>query len=303
MGAGHAHFERGYERMIRARLPILQLLGRPKRIFRSVVQRRRLGASIRESDRFIVGYPKSGSTWVSFFMAGVIADRRGVQWDPLDFNFQYQFVPDVNGLVRRGSLREYAQFPDPRVFRCHSEFNPILPKVVYLVRDPRDVTVSYYHHRRRLDPEFRTPIDRFASAQRLWREDWGAHVLGWLEGAVSDRCLFVRYEDLKRDPETHLGAIAAFSGYPLKRGEAKRFVELSSFERMQKSVERVEKAQGMTIRFVRRGKVGGWQDELCIQSARHIEERYAELMTRLGYLPQADGFDHGSRSGLAFTRS
>ena len=36
--------------------------------------------------------------------------------------------------------------PRPRVLKSHESFQPHYPSVIYIVRDPRDVAVSYYHH-------------------------------------------------------------------------------------------------------------------------------------------------------------
>jgi hypothetical protein len=36
--------------------------------------------------------------------------------------------------------------PRPRLLKSHECFQPHYPGVTYIVRDPRDVAISYYHH-------------------------------------------------------------------------------------------------------------------------------------------------------------
>lgn len=256
----------------------------------------RLARSIRPSDVFIVTYPKSGTTWLTFLIANMLRRESGA---PLDLQTCGRYVPEINGIYNRcGSLRDYAALPDPRVFVAHAPYTPLFPKVVYMLRDPRDVLVSYYHHQRLTDPDFRDTLQDFATRRFHFPCPWDEHVAGWLLARRNPRILPVRYEDMLLNAAEVLGRVVRFAGIPCVEVDLLRAVEASRFERMRSAEERFgfTGAKGSQAeRFVRRGKSGGWRDELDDSTVRKIEARFGPVMRRVGYDPTTDiGFPGGS---------
>src|SRR4051812_24477753 len=97
-------------------------------------------ASIRPADLFICSFPKSGTTWLGYLLANLLKADPAEALDLKSFN---RYVPDVNlQYTKRGDLREHDHRADPRVLLCHATHDAKLPKVVYVLRDPRDVMVS-----------------------------------------------------------------------------------------------------------------------------------------------------------------
>ncbi len=148
-------------------------------------------------DVFVVSYPKSGNTWVRFLIAHLVAEGR-----PVDFSSVQEIVPGIDWLPAN-KLRSLAR---PRILKSHEYFDPRYGKLLYLVRDPRDVVVSYYHHdiRRRLIPEgypMEQYVERFLDGRLDPYGSWHEHVGSWLGARESDPgFLLVRYEDLSAAP-------------------------------------------------------------------------------------------------------
>ncbi len=255
------------------------------------IVRQIFGASLRSRDVFIVSYPKSGTTWVRFLLASILYEKSlpEVPEIPLNINDTQKYAPDINYEyfeARMKSLRAYKHLPDPRIFSVHAYYDPQFPKVIYLVRDPQDVMVSYYYYHRRIHADFNMSIDKFIINNKMRPGDWGVHVAGWLAHAESDRLLWVRYEDLKSDSHYWFRKIVDFCGLDVSEEELIRALENSSFENMRRQEDSFgySKAKGdLSIPFMRQGKVGSGRDELNQELVEIIQKRYSELMSRLGY--------------------
>ncbi len=256
-----------------------------------VIGRARLRRSIRRTDVFIVAFPKSGTTWVSYFMARLLWRRTGTFDEPTDiFEFQ-DIIPPVNR--EYFGLKPIPRFPklrDPRIFRLHAPYDSLLPRVVYLVRDPRAVLVSYYHYKRRTEAGFRKTLPEYIEENATWPCDWGDHVRDWLEHPVPERILWVRYEDLHERPGFEFERISRFCGHAAREDELTACMREASFRAMRKREEEASAADhavDATVPFMRTGRVDAWREDLDARSVDLIETRYGALMRRLDYPPQA----------------
>lgn len=248
--------------------------------------RTKFRASIRPSDTFLVTYPRSGTTWATFFLANVLRSRLS---DQVNLKTIVESVPDVNEeYFGRGSLATYETLRDPRIFSVHAQCDPAFRKVVYLLRDPRDVMVSYWHFRRLTDPKFGLTLAQFVYTDNHWPCPWDEHVAGWLLRNEHPDLLVVRYEEMREDTIGIVGRILDFVGLRTEKNFLESAIRASRFENMQA----LEKKHGFSLigdeglrdeRFVRRGQIGGWQDELDDASLRILEDKYSQVMERVGY--------------------
>jgi hypothetical protein len=237
-------------------------------------------------DAFIVSFPRSGNTWTRFLIANLINTE-----EPVTFSNIERVIPDTSSL----SSRTLKRIPRPRILKSHEYFDPRYQKVVYLVRDPRDVLISLYHFRRKcrmIDDNY--PIEKYV--MRFLEGDmdvsWGEHVGSWLGArGKHDGLLLVRYEDLLEDPSRQLRRIAAFLGVDASPERAALAIERSAADRLRK-LEKVESEKWVTTKgrrrdvpFVGAAKSGGWRSYLPRISAELIESAWGDLMKTLGYEP------------------
>lgn len=249
-----------------------------------------LGTGVRPSDIFIVGHPKSGMTWMEFLLSYAILEREND--NAVTFRTQYDYVPDLSAVGPRDPLFLgcYAGRPAPRVFFTHTPSDPRLlrGRVVYVLRDPRDVLVSYYHHHRRRVQGFNLSLSAFVRKEDTYPCPWDVHVRGWLEGPRRERIFVVRYEELRADTAGGLAQILQFCAVPHTPANIERAVRLSDFKRM-KEVEQAfpenKPVYEKGATFVRRGKVGGWRDELSAADIAYLQERLGPTMKAYGYEP------------------
>jgi hypothetical protein len=160
-----------------------------------------------------------------------------------------------------------AEVDRPRFIKSHAPFRFQYPQVIYIVRDGRDVAVSYYHHHIRkgwIDSE--TPFSSFLKKFNKGELDdfgiWGEHVTTWIKQA--NQLLLVRYEDLQEDAETELRRVLNFAELEVEETAVKSAVEASAFENMRRKEEDHREKTGLpdgdpTKKFMRKGKQGNWK--------------------------------------------
>src|SRR5215475_9391593 len=83
-------------------------------------------------DTFLVSYPRSGNTWTRFLIANLRYPNRQVSFTTLD-----EFIPDACSQTKASLKRSQR----PRLIKTHEYFDPRYKKVIYIVRDPRDVVL------------------------------------------------------------------------------------------------------------------------------------------------------------------
>jgi hypothetical protein len=245
------------------------------------------GVTTYDDDVWIVSYPRSGNTWTRFLIANLVAGNEPVDWSNIE-----QHVPDIY-LNQDPQLRGW---PRPRYLKSHEAYRPDYRRVVLIVRDPRDVAVSYFHFLRKSNrlaaeaalEEFLQP---FLAGQIGNFGSWGENVGSWLGARRgSAGFLVVRYEDLLENAEAQLARVAEMLKLPADNGQLRRAVENSRADRM-RDLERSQRAQHKYLKssredipFVRAAKSGQWRTELAPEAARQIEAAWGAVMRELGYV-------------------
>jgi hypothetical protein len=238
-------------------------------------------------DVFLTSYPRSGNTWTRFLIGNLIHSDEEVTFLSVE-----RLVPDMY----KHSDRVLRGLPRPRTVKSHECFDPRYRKVIYIVRDPRDVAVSNYHWELKLrSVKEGYPIEEFVPrwmAPDFWPRigSWGDHVGSWLATRQGkEGFLLLRYEDLKENSERELARVAEFLGIQASSERVKRAVELSSAENMRK-IERKESGKWVATTltrqdkpFVRNATSGGWKSVLPEKTVAYIETHWGHLMNDLGY--------------------
>jgi hypothetical protein len=246
------------------------------------------GVWIRPDDTFLVSLPKSGNTWVRALVANLLHGRDS----EITLTSLATLVPDIY----RATNKAMWALPSPRVLKSHEYLDPRYRRVVYIVRDPREVAVSTYYYLQKVEPDWHAPpidefIPEFITGRRWPYGSWKEHVGGWVSAREGDTdFLLVRYEDLKHDLLPVLAKIAAFVKAPTDEATLKRAAEQSSVERL-RELEKLEGWQPESragvrkdVSFFRAAKAASWRQELSPMSVAKIQVHFGELMRRLGYL-------------------
>jgi hypothetical protein len=244
-------------------------------------------------DCMLVSYPRSGNTWTRFLIANLAHPDKTITFANIE-----RLIPDTSSISSRG----LKNIPRPRIIKTHEYFDHRYPKVIYIVRDPRDVVLSYYDFQRKYRhiPDG-YPLERYVEdfvKGNLISADWGTwgeNVASWLSTrGRNDNFILLRYEDMLQNTRRELARVAEFLGLATSDATIQRAISASSAGRMRQLEQQDEdkwvatKKHRKDIPFVRVAKAGGWTKNLPSSCAAQIEATWRELMSSLNYVPVSD---------------
>jgi hypothetical protein len=230
-----------------------------------------------ENDVFIVGYPKSGNTWMQYLLAAAFY---GIDLQTAPDALIQDLAPDVH------FKRFYKRYFPVTFFKSHFLPRPDYRKVVYLLRDGRDAMVSYRHYLEALCGEKLDFLKLVQSGDKFFPCKWHEHVAQWLANPHSAQMITVRYEELKKDPVSQLRRIGGFAGLACPPGVLERAAQNSSFAAMQAREAsfawenpQIPKSKP----FIRRGQIGSHQDEMPPDVREAFLHEAGAMMKKAGY--------------------
>lgn len=266
-----------------------------KRFYLKQQEALRFKSVVRPSDIFLVGHPKSGNTLMAYILAIIAFADYGRNINLANIN---NFVPGIH--FEDIAVERYGLMANPRLFRNEVPIYPQwYPRAIYLVRDPRAVLVSYFHMYRTIFNDVTTGIaefvDEYLRNGNIRRYEpqitrWDRQVSTWLKRAERDsRVLVVPYEAMVKNKPAVLKRVLAFAGIACPDKLFDHVLERSAFAAMRKTEEEFGEENypgeiGKRGRFIRKGQIAGWKEELPAESVRAIEREFSPVMKKLGYL-------------------
>jgi aryl sulfotransferase len=273
---------------------------------------------------WLASYPKSGNTWFRVFLSNLLEKTT----QPADINYLYAtpiasnraLFDEITGLSSADLTPEEIENLRPEVYlhaaqhtnellfqKIHDAWLPtgsgvpLIPKevtkcVIYFVRNPLDVSVSFSNHLAKpleqtvkimSDPNFAfsSKLDRLSIQLRQRLLSWSGHLHSWIDESGLP-ILVLRYEDIKDNPFEAFSKAVKFIGLEANDDEIQRAIEFSDIKEMQKQ----ESEKGFNEKpmkasaFFRKGIAGGWRTELPENLVKLICTDHQEMMMRFGYL-------------------
>jgi hypothetical protein len=163
-------------------------------------------------------------------------------------------------------------------------------KALYIVRDPRDVMVSYARHMNLSHEEATEAICN--ETQKIVHDDnlfhivssWGTHAQSWI-GNEKFTCGVVHYEKLVDNPAEHFKGILDFCEIKFEQSKFDNALKQTEFKNMKKQEQ--EKGflenPGHSCAFFHSGAYGNWHD-VDGKLIEKIEETNKDMMEMFGYL-------------------
>lgn len=249
----------------------------------------------RTTDVFLVSYPKTGRTWLRLMIGRALELHFGLPegqaMDVTRLSFVNPSIPRIR-VTHDGN--PHRKSPGQLLFDSKKYRSS---RVIFLVRDPRDVIVSLYFQARKRVGEYEGELHDFIHEPAGGFDTIVRYYNLWAENRhVPKGFLLVRYEDLHRRTEAELARVLDFMGLSdVDDATVGEGVAYASFDRMRK-MELEDRFGSDKLRpgdrsdlesfKTRKGQVGGFVDYLQPEQiqglGRTMEEKLSELFSYPG---------------------
>jgi len=249
---------------------------------------------LKPQDMFLASYPRSGSTWLRFILYEVLCNE-DAGFGNLDARLpEIHMHRGVKPILPNGG----------RLIKTHEQYREEYTRAVLLVRDIRDVFLSTYAGCVALglaeivsNGDRDSFLEAFLKRKALQMGSWQDHTRSWLESPIArnGNLLVVHYEDLRKKPDENVARILEFVGVTPNLQRIRQAIEDNSLQQMRAKEEQAKRAGERTellgkrttveeeSRFVRKGSVGGWRENLTDVQVQLIEQYAGDQLLAAGY--------------------
>ncbi|KAI3678180.1 hypothetical protein L6452_37464 [Arctium lappa] len=260
------------------------------------------------SDVLVSSCPKTGTTWLKALAFAIVTrDKFDESTTPLLTTMPHDCIPLLeHDLKKVEDNHKNSGFPLVATHLPYSSLPESLVasdcKIVYIYRNVKDVIVSHYRFLQEAtklsvdDAPFEAAFDDFCQGIS-WCGPYWDHILGYWKASHErpGRILFLKYEDMKRDPRNNVKRLAEFIGYPFsieeeKAGVVENIIKLCSFENMSnlevnKSGTHRPEEEDIAIEnrlYFRKAKDGDWENYFTEEMKEKIDKLIDEKLSGTG---------------------
>ena len=252
------------------------------------------------ADVLIISHPKAGRTWIRVILHEIFKIQTGQHeymfrnlwtssYEFFEMSRQNNQIPKILFTHLRSDGLCWLKSRD----RIRSIDNK---KVVLLVRDPRDIMVSYYFQ---LTRRAKSHVVSGMSLPQFLRSDYLHNLINFMNAMERSRhshrnTLLIKYEDLHRDTIGEVDRLIRFMDFQVTNEVLEKAVAFGTFENMHEMERRglyAKKRRGEVAHVletwdvhdrdaykVRKGKVGGYVDYLGDDDIHYLN---SEIQKRL----------------------
>ena len=229
-------------------------------------------------DVMLLSYPKSGSTWLRSMLLLIVSENKATPSNLAEW------IPPLHMVGHR-------RFSSPRIVRSHDAIDTPgfskSSKILVLVRDPRSLVVSYYHHLKRRN--ISTTIEDCTSELLNHGFDeigsWKQHVSQAVKMAgMSENVKIVTYESLLENTQAQMSAILDFYKLDQSNVDLAEVIQKCTPDNLRK----MRISAGVDLNTpngsdIRKGSAKGWQDECPTSCIQKIQNQTGKQLEALGY--------------------
>lgn len=223
---------------------------------------------------WLASFPRSGNT----FFRNVLFEVYGIRSSTYHHETTYSVDED------------YDQYQVVKTHLLPSQVEPKDPSIksVYIVRDGRDALVSIAHHRQDIvAPNSDLEINLLEAIMAMG----GSHFGGWSENVrqwTKKADIIIRFKDLIEDPIREIEKLRSIMNLPQpQRDKLPTFEYLKTgipeYGSAKKYIEDKDEQKKHASKSFRKGKVGGWKEEMTPEMQKLFWDIHGEEMHNQGY--------------------
>lgn len=187
-----------------------------------------------EDDIWIITYPKCGTTWAQEMTWLLMNNLNFEKAKSIDIELRSPFIE-----LTKDHLKMCKHLSRPRLIKSHADIKFLPkqlwtknPKIMFVVRDPRDAFVSLYHHNKFFfDKTVEESIESFIQDKLKYGNFWPM-VLSFYALRHRSNIIFFSYEEMKRNLELVVLKVAKFIGRDYDEGQIRELLEHLDFNSM-----------------------------------------------------------------------
>ena len=274
---------------------------------------------------WIASYPKSGNTFLRFLISSLIySDDGNFDFDIIknirqfDIYKYFSFVENLNyadsknldklDIISKYWLEAQKKFFNVEkkfIFKTHSanlkvngynytDENRTLG-LIYIVRDPRDIVISYSHHTgtsidHNINKLFDNKVTLLNSNNRIKviLSRWDTHIKSW--SLLNVKKYIIKYEDLINNTEKHFLELIDFIRKDLKiqfKLNSKKFnniIKNTSFKKLQENEKIIGFDEVYKGKFFRKGLSKQWENILSEDQNIKIKKEFYITLKKFNYI-------------------
>ncbi|XP_055680313.1 sulfotransferase 1B1-like [Lutzomyia longipalpis] len=259
---------------------------------------------VRPDDVWIVGFPKTGTTWTQEMVWQICNDLDFEKGKSIQLYKRSPLFEKGTSFSFRSTTQSLAMIdalPSPRIIKSHLPA-PLLPKgiwtvkprIIYIARNIKDTAISFYHLYRNIlgyRGTFNDYMEAFLGDAVIFTPLEG-HITDYWNVKNESNVLFLTYEEMKKDLKEVLRKTSKFLGKTYSEDQIKALEDHLSFNKMasNKSVNFeghlielstiTRSDRDMEFKFMRKGKVGSYNEEMTPEMIEQfdtqIRKRHSE---------------------------
>ncbi|UYV68934.1 hypothetical protein LAZ67_6001698 [Cordylochernes scorpioides] len=268
----------------------------------------------KSDDIVIASFPKSGTNWLHYTIYLI--------WSKGEPCKSFEEFQKTGIFMDKLGSEEVAKLSTPKLIKTHIPFEKLNyskeAKYIYMARNPKDCAVSYYHHvchRSGVSFDFKDFFDCYYKGE-LTYGDQILHLKEWNDNRNHPNVLFMTYEEMKEDQKTAILKIAKFLFGDLEKElqenqeimdkiikyssveECRKIIQIEKLIQHQDKEGFIKKDEGTSnkkvpdFKFVRKGIVGDWKNNLSKEQSDLLDEKAEK------YLAGTDIYAYWKKLGI-----
>lgn len=201
-----------------------------------------LNFEVYEDDVWIITPPKCGTTWTQEMCWLLMNNMDFEQAEKVDLEIRSPFLE-----LSAENIENAKKTPRPRIVKSHEPMQLLPkslwkknPKIIFVVRDPRDAMVSHFHHYKYFfGNTFTEEKESFVENRMKFAGFW-EQVLSFYQIKNKPNVMFFSYEEMKADLKSIVLQVSQFLGKDYTNQKMDQLMGHLGFDKMKSKTETFE---------------------------------------------------------------